>query len=146
MGRDRERKDDGNGDGDGQAEGQAPPLTEWIVAGIGLLLVASCIAFLLLHARGADDAVPQPVAAVDGVQASGGGFVARVSVKNDGPAPAARLKLKLTVEGEPGAEPEEREVELQYLPGGSKREAGVFLANDPRSKRVTVEMLSYERP
>lgn len=123
----------------------APPFWEWVAAGVGLLLVLASIGVLGYYAWTEDARGPQPVAQVVAIEQQPAGWLVSVRVHNRSQAPAAALRL--TGQLRQGAEIlEERELELQYLPGGSSREGGLFFSRDPRQHRLEWAFGSYERP
>lgn len=73
------------------------------------------------------------------------GWHVAVRVHNGSQATAAALRLTGQLRQGPELV-EEREVELQYLPGGSSREGGLFFSRDPRQYRLDWAFRSYEQP
>ena len=132
------------GDGDAQGEGSTSPW-EWVAAGVGLLLVAGTLAFLIAHALQDTRTPPDPLASVVHVQPQDGRYLVRVRVFNRGALPAARLRLVATLrEGQRTVE--EVETEFEHVPAGSVREAGVFFVHDPAGLQLELSARSYEQP
>lgn len=140
-----ERSDQGKPSSGDTAQEAPPTVWEWLAAGVGLVLLLASMVFLLLeHWRG-DEAPPAPRVELVDVQAQQGQFLARVRVTNQSRRAAAALR----VEGElrRGEEVVERsELELDYLPGRSAREGGLFFAQDPRSLQLVLRARSYQDP
>lgn len=140
-------RDDGPRErGEEPAAQEAPPTAwEWLAAGIGLLLLAGSMGFLLWdHWRG-DGAPPSPQVALVDVLPQGGHYLVRVRVTNRSGGTAAALR----VEGElrrADEVVERSELELDFLPGHSTREGGLFFRQDPRSLRLVLHARSYQEP
>lgn len=123
----------------------APPLWEWGVGLLGLVLVVAAAGYLALHALAGDDAAPDPVVEVAAVHAQTGGYAVVVHVHNRSRATAANLNVAGTLSR--GAQVvEESDTQLQFLPGESTREAGLFFAHDPRRHALVVRAKGYEKP
>lgn len=123
----------------------APPFWKWVAAAAGLLLVAASIGVLAYYAWTGGSDRPQPEVQVVAVEPQPAGWLVAVRVHNRAQATAAALRL--TGRLRQGSEVlEERELELQYLPGGSSREGGLFFSRDPRLHRLEWAFQSYERP
>lgn len=123
----------------------APPFWEWVAAGAGLLLVAASIGVLAYYAWTGKSDLPQPEVQVVAIEQQPAGWLVAVRVHNRAQATAAALRL--TGRLRQGSEVlEERELELQYLPGGSSREGGLFFSRDPRLHSLEWAFESYEQP
>ena len=125
---------------------EAPPTVwEWLAAGVGLVLLLASMGLLLVdHWRG-DDAPPFPQVTVVDVQPQDARYLVRVRVANRSGGTAAALRL----EGElrrGDAVVERSELELDYLPGHSTREGGMFFTHDPRSLQLVLQARSYQEP
>ena len=121
-----------------------PPFWEWMVAGLGAALLLASIGYLLLQAR-EEASPPQPQVQVLAIEPQAGGFHVQLRVRNAGRQTAAALRL----EGElraGGQVLERSETELDYLPGESTREAGLFFQTDPRSAQFAVQPRGYRQP
>lgn len=125
---------------------EAPPSpAEWLVAAIGLVLVLASLASLAWHGLQERADPPRPQIRLLDVQAQEGRFLVRVRVHNRGAATAA--KLRVTAQLRRGGQlVEEREVEFDYLPGESSREAGLFFEQDPRGFEMVVAPASFQQP
>lgn len=125
---------------------EAPPSpAEWLVAAIGLLLVLASLGYLGWHGLIEKADPPRPEVRVLDVQAQEGRFLVRVRVHNRGRATAA--KLRVTAQLRRGDQVvEDRDVEFDYLPGESSREAGIFFELDPRRFEMVVTPASFQQP
>lgn len=123
----------------------APPFWEWVAAGVGLLLVLASIGVLAYYAWTGQSDLPQPQVQVVAIEQQPAGWLVAVRVHNRAQATASALRLTGRLRQGPEVL-EERELELQYLPGGSSREGGLFFSRDPRLHRLEWAFESYERP
>jgi uncharacterized protein (TIGR02588 family) len=128
-----------------QREDEAPPFWEWVVAGIGTLLLLSALAFFAYEALQQDEGPPQPVVRVTSIDRQGSGYTVRLQVHNAGRSTAANLRVA-GVLVQDGKELERSDTEFQYLPGRSSREAGLFFTRDPRQHALQVRAESYQEP
>lgn len=126
--------------------GEAPPsFWEWVAAAVGLVLLLGSIAFLLHDAWSGDGGPPEPGIRILAIEPQEGRFLVRVRVSNLSRETAAALR----VQGElrRGGELVERsEMELDYLPGRSSREGGLFFREDPRALQLMLSARSYQNP
>lgn len=146
MGHQDTREDDGQ-DGDAaQRPEEPPPFWEWVVAGIGALLLAGALAFLAQHAlSGGGAEPPRPVIVVQDIVAQPGGWVVLLRVHNQARKTAADLRVS-GVLTRAGMELERSETEFQYVPGHSSRDGGLFFRRDPREYRLDLRAESYQDP
>jgi len=122
-----------------------PPIWEWIVAMIGLVLVVSAIGFMLYHAIKGNSSPPVISIGVESVIPTGDKFLVTFRAVNHGELTAAGL----TVEGElrNGAQSVETSMAtLNYVPSRSARRGGLFFVNDPRKFELKLRAKGYERP
>lgn len=124
---------------------EAPPFWEWVVAGVGLVLLLAALAFLGYEASVSDDGPPAPAVQVLGVDRQPAGYVVRLRVRNEARATAANLRVAgVLTQGE--REVERSDTEFQFVPGRSEREGGLFFRNDPAAFRLQVRPESYQKP
>lgn len=126
-----------------QQERDRPPLYEWVVAALGLFVVLCTLGLLTYEVIAGDTSVPDPLVRVTGVQEVRGGYLAQVEAFNRGGDTAAGLTIAGTLK-QNGQDIETSEVTLDYLPGQSLREAGLFFSEDPRRYRLELRALGYQ--
>lgn len=122
-----------------------PPVWEWIIAGIGLILVAGAIGFMIYQAVAEDATPPNLSVSVESVAPKDKGYLVKFRVKNTGDLTAASL----TIEGElkDGAEiVETSTATLTYAPSHSEREGGLFFSKNPNEYQLEIRPKGYEKP
>ena len=119
------------------------PRVEWIVGGIGLLIVMLTIAVLLYEAVAGDKSPPDIKLTVKSIESLRNGFLVTVRAENEGGEPAARVAVKAELMEEAKVT-DESETQFEYLPPHSSRDAGVFFTRDPRDGEVRLKALGYE--
>jgi uncharacterized protein (TIGR02588 family) len=132
-------------DAGGPGRQQATPLLEWIVGGLGAVLVAGAIAYLVWHSLARDGTPPDVRLVAERVLDLRNGYLVQFRAFNEGGSAAAQV----TIEGEltgPDGEVETSEVVLDYLPPRSDREGGLLFANDPRAGELRLRATGYARP
>jgi uncharacterized protein (TIGR02588 family) len=122
------------------------PTSEWIVAGIGALLVALMLAVMLREALRDDKQPPVISFTVDAIVAVDAGYLAKITARNAGDETAAGLVIDGTLTGADGRIVESAEVVLDYLPGKSTHEIGLVFSRDPRQYRVSIHARGYQDP
>jgi uncharacterized protein (TIGR02588 family) len=128
-----------------QQEKDAIPIWEWIVAGVGLVLVASVIGFLIYEAFTGKRLPPDVKLSVDSVVEIRNGFLVRITAVNEGGMTAEGVIVEAELRS--GTEPVERSrTTIDYLPPRSEKRAGLFFTRDPRQLDLQVRSLGYEEP
>ena len=102
-------------------QAQAIPVLEWIMGGIGFLIIACVLGFLLYTGINEDHPVPDVKLSVDSVLRIRNGYLVRVTATNEGGLTAGGV----IVEGElrHGAEPVERSEVLSRFFRRARRNA-----------------------
>ena len=128
-----------------QQEKDAIPIWEWIVAGVGLVLVAGVIGFLIYEAFTGKRLPPDVKLSVDSVVEIRNGFLVRITAVNEGGITAEGVIVEAELRS--GTEPVERSrTTIDYLPPRSEKRAGLFFTRDPRQLDLQVRSLGYEEP
>ncbi len=123
----------------------AIPLLEWIVAGLGVLLVGGAIAFLVYHSMTRGRTPPDLRAVAERVLELDHGYVVQFRALNEGGSTAAEV----TIEGElvaPDGATERAEAVLDYLPPRSDREGALLFTTDPRRGELRLRATGYAKP
>jgi uncharacterized protein (TIGR02588 family) len=118
---------------------------EWIIAVIGLILVAGAIGVVLRRAATEEASPPNLKVSVESIQPSGDGFLVKYLVRNTGNQTAAAV----TIEGElkKGEKSEETgTATLNYAPAHSERPGGLFFTKNPDQFQLEVRATGYVEP
>lgn len=122
------------------------PLLEWIVAGLGLVLLGSVLSFLVFDALANRPAAPPEVAVqVLSMESTGNGYRALFRAVNRG----GESVQGLVIYGEIRRSSEiiERSwVTFDYLPAGAEKRGGLFFTHDARGFELVIRPLGYEQP
>jgi uncharacterized protein (TIGR02588 family) len=128
-----------------RTSGQATPLLEWVVGGLGAVLVGGAIAYLVYHSLSRDGTPPDVRVVAEHVLDLQNGYLVQFRAFNRGGSAAAEL----TIEGElagPDGTTEVSEVVLDYLPPRSGREGGLVFSRDPRAGQLSLRAKGYATP
>ncbi|MDQ3248692.1 MAG: TIGR02588 family protein [Chloroflexota bacterium] len=121
------------------------PLLEWLVAAIGLLLVASTLGFIVYQALQENSVPPEMTVAVETVVAQRSGYLVTFRALNAGETTAAAV----TVEGELRQGDQSIELStatLDYVPAHSGRNGGLFFTHDPQQFELKLRAIGYAEP
>jgi uncharacterized protein (TIGR02588 family) len=124
-------------------EGTSP--LEWVVAGLGTLLVLGTAGFLVRDAASGSSSPPRITVAVDSVLPAGAGYLVEFTARNGGETTAAGLVVEGEMRSGDGSV-ERSEVTIDFLPAGGSRRAGLFFSEDPRGHRLEIRPKGYDRP
>ena len=123
----------------------AIPLLEWIIAGLGVLLVGGAIAFLVYHSVIRGRTPPDIRAVAERVLDLEHGYVVQFRARNEGGSAAAQV----TIEGAlvaPDGTTERAETVLDYLPPRSEGEGALLFTVDPRRGELHLRATGYAKP
>ena len=139
---DREHKTGGN-----QAGKVAPqvPWLEWVASGIGLLLVLSVFGVIGWQAFNGAKVPPVITIDVENVAPVEGGYRVLFRARNRTGEAAAQVEIegKVTAAGE---DEETSKAILDYVPGHSARQGGLFFTRDPHSGSLAVRAIGFAKP
>jgi uncharacterized protein (TIGR02588 family) len=128
-----------------QQEKDAIPTWEWIVAGVGLVLVSGVIGLLIYEAFTGKRLPPDVKLSVASVTQTRNGFLVRITAINEGGTTAEGVIVEAELRN--GTGPVERsQTTIDYLPPRSEKRAGLFFTRDPRQLELQVRALGYEEP
>ncbi len=119
---------------------------EWVVFGVGLLLVASTLAYLVYDGATSAGTPPEVEVSLGEPVEGGAGFLVPVRVFNRGGQTAEGVTVEVVLDTDASPEPERGEFTLAFLPRGGTREGWVAFRTDPRSGRLTARAHGYEVP
>jgi uncharacterized protein (TIGR02588 family) len=130
---------------DARTRQRTTPLLEWLIGGLGVLLVGGAIAFLIYHALAREQTPPDIRLVAERVLELDNGYLVQFRAFNEGRSAAAQV----TIEGEltgPDASIEVSDVVLDYLPPRSDREGGLLFTRDPREGELRLRAMGYSKP
>jgi uncharacterized protein (TIGR02588 family) len=126
-------------------EAEGIPTLEWVIGGIGFLIVAGVLGFFLYAAISDQQPLPDVKFSVDEVVQVRSGYLVRITASNEGGLTAEGV----IVEGElrRGAESiEQSRTVIEYLPSRSKKRIGLFFSQDPERFELKIRSHGYEEP
>lgn len=118
---------------------------EWVVAALGLALLAAAIGYLVYFAVTTAAGPPAVVFERGPVARSGDGYVVGVVIRNEGASTASAVEIEGTLMRN-GVTVETSTATLDYLPRFSSRRAGLFFASDPRDGTLQLRANGYSEP
>lgn len=117
---------------------------EWIIGGIGLLLVLSVIGYLVWHGLRGEHRPPKVVLKIDDIEPAGSSFLVRVRAINEGGETVKSLMVEGCIKSS-AAEPESSTMTFENVPADSERIGGLFFTNDPRGREIKLRAHGYEK-
>ena len=133
--------------GEPESRPREVPLLEWIVGALGAALVLGTVGFLVYQAVLGQGTSPPDVRLVaEEVVGLRNGYLVRFRAINEGRSTASQLTLEGELTGEGGGAVETSETTLDYLPGRSEREGGLFFTQDPRAFELRLRPKGYVKP
>jgi uncharacterized protein (TIGR02588 family) len=128
---------------DEQVEGTSP--WEWVVAAVGGLLVTAAILYMVYYGLSHPPTPPEVTLRQTGVVETASGYLVRFEAHNVGNSTAAGLVIAGALTSG-GVDVEESETTLDYLPGLSKRQGGLFFEKNPAVHEVKLQPRGYVEP
>lgn len=118
---------------------------EWIVFAAGLVVVLGTLGLLVYDMAQGESSPPELVVELGSPSRQAQGWAVPVTVRNEGgeTAEGARVEVTLAV---PGQAPERGEIDMAFVPAGSRREGFVTFAGDPARGRLTGRVVGFETP
>ena len=122
---------------------------EWVVFGVGLLLVVSTLAYLAYDGATMGNDPPSLEVRLGTPEQRTHNFIVPVTVINHGDETAEGITIEVTLEndgGSGGGEPVRGELTVAFLPRRATREGFVTFQQYPRASRLNARVLGYEKP
>ncbi len=118
---------------------------EWVVFGLSLALIAATAA-VLVHAHLTSAQRPPMIVVTAGapVSQAGGAYAIPLDVSNEGDITAQAVKIEVMLSG--NGVNERSEVELAFVPHGSRRRAWVTFGRDPSNLALRTRVIGFEEP
>lgn len=127
---------------------QSKPLAEWIAGATGLLLTVSLVGYIGWQALEAPKNVghpPQIGIEAKSLSRSGSGYVLEFTAHNRSPQTAAQVQVEGTL-NRGGSKVATASTTLDYVPGYSVRQGGLYFEHDPRLYDIQLQPLGYADP
>lgn len=121
------------------------PLIEWLLGGVGVVLVLACVAFLVYEGMINCEQPGAITTSVTDVTAAGTDYVVTFEIHNGGSQTLSNLHLSARLfDGE--REVEHATAVIDYLPGRSSEAGGFYFRRDPRELRLEIRPEGFQRP
>ena len=131
---------------DSEDRNDKPPTLAIVTGVIGFILSAGLIGFVGWEAfQRAEAKVPAVTVQAGKIHAAPSGFVVEFKARNRTAHTAAGVEVEGTLTAA-GAKPVISSVTLDYVPGHSTRQGGLFFSDDPRSGRLELRAFGYSKP
>ncbi|WP_127144570.1 TIGR02588 family protein [Pelagibacterium montanilacus] len=133
----------------GPSSGQQRPnptsILEWAFAGLGMVLVAATIGYMVWYGITHPETPPQISVTPTATSPMPEGYLVEFTARNHGNSTAAGLLVSGRLLD--GSEViEESETTVTYLPQQSERKGGLIFENDPRDHTLRLLANGYEHP
>ena len=128
-----------------EAHAPGTPISEWTAATIGLLLFLVALGSSVYRGLWTGDAPPDIVVQITSMIPMRDQYLIQFRAENRGPRAAEGVVIEVRLVG-PEGRVETSHTTIEYLPGGSSREGGLFVSVDPKGLQVSVRALGYEKP
>jgi uncharacterized protein (TIGR02588 family) len=132
-------------DRESDVEPRQIPLFEWLVAGVGALLVTGTIGYLVVQGLWRDATPPDVRVEALRALALEHNHLVEFRAVNAGGEPIAQLLVEGELVG-PDGPVETAEAILDYLPPASQREGGLFFSRDPGAFELRLRAKGYAQP
>jgi uncharacterized protein (TIGR02588 family) len=121
------------------------PILEWIVAALGLVLVASAVGFMIYRGLTKTNSLPKIKIEVESIVPSDEKYLVTFRVRNEGDLEAAALTIEGELKnGEQSAE--SSDVTIDYVPSQSEKRGGLIFTKDPRAFKLEIRPKGYVQP
>ena len=127
------------------AQKRQTPFIEWLLGGIGVVLLVCCIVFLVYEGVTSTEQPGAITASVKEIVPAGDAYVVTFELHNAGSQTLSNVHLTARLLDEE-RELERAETVIDYLPGRSQQEGGFYFKHDPRGLRVEISPEGYQKP
>ena len=123
----------------------ATPRLEWLLGTFGALVLASGVSFLVYQGLNHGNEPGAVVVSVTEIRNVGSAHLVRFRVRNEGSETLNHLHLTAYLkDGE--VQIESAQAVIDYLPGRSEQEGGVYLRNDPHRHALQIDPAGFMKP
>lgn len=124
---------------------QGTSVIEWLAAGLGGMLFATMIGYMVVVGLNRTDGPPVVEIFATSTTRLGGAFIVKFEARNTGAQTLSGLTVHAAL-SEGDKEVETSDVTIDYLPTGSKRSGGFFFKHDPNAYVLEMTPKSYMDP
>jgi uncharacterized protein (TIGR02588 family) len=121
------------------------PFLEWLIGGIGVALLVTCVAFLIYEGATNGEEPGPVIATVLEVHHAGDIHVVTFKIRNGGTQTLSNLHVEAQLR-DGNRDIERASTVIDYLPGHSSQEGGFYFKHDPRGLRVDIQPGGYQKP
>lgn len=128
--------------------GKSAPRTsrlEWVVAGIGALILFSLVAYLMWYGLSRSGSPPQITVVANRIVESGPAYIVEFTAHNTGGSPASAVSITGEVVRD-GVIAATGHALLDFLPENSDRKGGLIFPIDPRDGELVLRAEGYVDP
>jgi uncharacterized protein (TIGR02588 family) len=127
------------------AHASGTPASEWTAAAIGLILFLIALGSSIYRGVWTEDSPPDIIVHVTSVAPVHNEYLIQFRAENRGGRTAEGVVIEARLIGRDGRT-HTSHTTIEYLPGGSVREGGLFVSMDPAQSQLTIRALGYETP
>jgi uncharacterized protein (TIGR02588 family) len=125
---------------------QSAVILEWVAGAVGLVLTLALIGFIGWEAfTRSEGVVPQVRVTLEEIRPIEDGYLAKIVAHNATGQTAQGVEIEGTLM-QGGQEVEKSTVTLDYIPGGSDAQAGLYFTRDPSAGELQLRALGYAQP
>jgi uncharacterized protein (TIGR02588 family) len=118
---------------------------EWVTSGVSVLVVLLAIGYVFYKAAAEESTPPQVVIELEEIYPGRGGYVVTFWAHNVGGQTAKDLAIEAELVSDTGVVAT-RSTGVTFLPGESRRKAGIFFPIDPRLYELEIYPVGYDVP
>ena len=122
------------------------PLLEWVASAIGLLLILSVLGFIGWQALNDPSSSPAIIVEAKDVSLVPGGYRVIFHAQNTGGIAAVQVRIEGTLSAGNNQDSQTSSVILDYIPGHSSREGGLFFTQDPQAGNLALRASGFANP
>lgn len=124
---------------------ETPPVWEWVIAAVGLILVVAALGTTLYRAVTEESTSPILDVSVDSIEPTANGYLVEFRVRNTSNQTAAALTIEAQLK-KGGESVETSTATLTYAPANSVRQGGLYFTKNPNEFELQIRALGYEKP
>jgi uncharacterized protein (TIGR02588 family) len=131
--------------GQGSNAQKQTPLLEWILGGIGVLLLTACVVFLVYEGMHGEETPGELTATVKEIVSTDGTHIVTFELSNAGTQTLSNVHVTARLLDN-DREVERAQTVIDYLPGHSLQEGGFYFSTDPRKHELVIAPEGYQKP